>query len=297
MRQAKRAVTPRLLDLFRRQERGIGTLADYTAWNRVRRSDPPSPGRSHLHRFRGRQVDLMSDLELTGFYFANLVPGLSDIREHYPLSLTEAPHELSAYDAAYLCRLRPGTLDIALQLHRKHPQAKDAVEQEPNVLTTQQLLTLRTQAGRYGLIAVSYCSRMSRRASSALAIERRYWVERDVPWLLVTYGEFDRRVGLTLRRTACWALSPAAPSEAVSMATSLAEATQGRPLTKLLLQLSALLGDMDRAQCAFWQAVWTGAVPLDLRRGWRPTEPLQLMARDAWASLNPIASGRSAWNS
>jgi TnsA endonuclease N terminal len=296
MRQRKRPTTPRLLDLFRRQERGLGTHAEYVAWHRVRRSDPPSPGRSHLHRFNARQLDLMSDLELIGFLFVTQLPGLLDIREQFPLSLLDAPHELAAYDIARAGGAYPGTLRVARELGRRHPHVHDEQTREPKVLSTKHLLTLQNPDGRRSLLAVSYQWRRAKRMSAAAEIERLYWQARDVPWMLVTRDEFDRRVGLTLRRTACWALSPPAPSDDLEAALTMAYAMQGRSLTALMQRLFHALGDMDRAQCAFWQCVWRGLLPLDLRRGWRPTEPLQLMPHDRWIALNPIASRRSAWN-
>jgi hypothetical protein len=53
---------------------------------------------------------------------------------------------------------------------------------------------------------------------------------------------------------------------------------------------------MEAAQRALWQAVWTGALPVDLRRGWRPHVPFRVISHAAFWDLNPIAARRSAWN-
>jgi hypothetical protein len=294
-RTPKRPITPQLLGLFRRQGRGQGAFEDYTAWHRVRRSDPPSRGRSHLHSWRGRQLDLMSDLEWTGLLFASQLHGLIDVREQFPLSLDAATHELGVYDATHAGRWVPGTLELARRLRTRHPQVRDDRTVEPNVLTTHHLLTLHDDRDRPQLLAVSYRHRFDGVRRGLLAIEASYWAERGVPWLLVTTSEFDRAVGLTLRRAAGWALGPVAGDVACRLAVQTSFATLGHSLSRTLQILAARLGDLDLAQRALWQAVWQGDLPMDLRRGWRPHGPIQLMSLETWSALNPLASRRSAW--
>jgi hypothetical protein len=295
MRSAKRPVTPRLLDLFRRQERGLGVREDYVAWTRIRRSDPPSIGRSHLHRWRDRQLDLTSDLQLAGFHFAAQLANLEDQREHFPLSLHESRHELAAYDMRQGTGMYPGTLEVARRLGIRHPQVADDQTTEPKVLTSEQLLTLREAPGHLSLLAVAYRHRAAARPGGALAIQRAYWHARGVPWLLITPNEFDRDVELTLRRTACWALAPPVSDAALATAIEAATENAGRPLTQTLYQTARSLGDLHEANRALWQAIWRALLPVDLRRGWRPQEPLRLIDLHRWWQQNPIASRRSAW--
>lgn len=297
MRNAKRPMTPQLQDLFRRQERGQGTFENYTAWNRLRRSDPPSAGRSHLQPWNGRQVDLLSDLQLIGFLFATQLPDLVDLREQFPLALSASRHELSHYDVRHSTKEFPGTLELARRLRIEHPRVGDnRAGFEPKVLATGQLLTLRSLDGSLRMLAVSLRYRAPKRKRGRLGIERAYWEARNIPWLLITTREFDPAVALTMRRNACWALGDSVDEASIAAAGAAAAETRGRPLTATLQCLERKLGGLDVAQRALWQAIWHGRLPVDLSRGWRPHEPLGLVDDASFRACNPIVSGRSAWN-
>lgn len=297
MRSAKRSMTPQLQDLFRRQERGQGTFETYTAWNRLRRSDPPSAGRSHLQPWSGRQVDLSSDLRLVGFLFATQLQELTDLREQFPLALKTSRHEISHYDVRHSAKECPGTLELARCLRIQHPRVgDDRTGSEPKVLTTDQLLTLRGHDGDLQMLAVSLRYRAPKESRGRLGIERAYWEARDVPWLLITADQFDPAVALSLRRTACWALGEPVGEAHLAMAVAAARATRNHPLTETLRWLERKLGDLGTAQRALWQAIWIGRLPVDLNRGWRPQEPLRLIDEACLRACNPIASRRSAWN-
>lgn len=298
MRKKTRAITPRLLDLFRRQERGTGTFDGYTAWHRIRRSDPSRFGRSNLMVHGERQLDLLTNLQLIGYYFATQLPGLLDVREQFPLSLCAAPHELCAYDVrmpgSTLC---PGTLDLASELRLRHPQAKDGIEEEPKPLVANLLLTLGSAQGEKRLMAVSLQTRCSGRPSPTLRLQAQYWQRRDVPWLLITPAQFCSEVGATLQRIASWALGPPVPREALDAALSAVLHNPQHSMTRVLQSLQhAIRSDVATAQRALWQAVWQGRPTVDLRRGWRPHLPLRVMDAAEWWALNPLASRRSAWN-
>lgn len=298
MRTQKR-FTPALLERFRKQGRGIGTFENYMPWHRVGRGDPSSMGRSHLMVWRNRQRELLSDGEWVGLLFSTMLNNVVDVREQLPLALENARFELGDYDARFVGGNFPGTKEIARKLGFKHPRVHGDGGVEDWVMTTDQVLLLRRPDGRPELLALSYKpddTTLTKRARQLLAIEAAYWEARSVQWLLITPDLFDESVGLTLRRSAPWALgTPVAPLE-IRTATSAAQDLLGHSLHHTLDALAVRLGDGDLAQRAFWQAVWCGALPLQLRRGWRPHVPLQLLDKPGFDAQNPVASRRTAWN-
>lgn len=297
MRTTKR-FTPALLDRYRALGRGTGTYNAYLPWHRVGRSDPASRGRSHLHMWRGRQREFLSDLEWIGFLFATMEGGLEDVLEQFPLSLDAERHELGRYDCRVGGDAIAGTLEIADQFGVKHPRVTSDGRAEPWVMTTDQLLLFRSEKGSLRLIAVSYKYPVDlerKRACELLEVERLYWRERDVEWRLITPDQFDQRVALTLRNAVPWGLGEKSISGQINAAVDLAQKRAGHPLSAVLRGLANDLGSMDCAQRAFWQAVWSGEVPLDLTRGWRPHEPVRLLPLEKFWERNPIVAGRSAW--
>lgn len=278
----------------------MGTYANYVPWHQVTRGEPSSRGRSHLISWGGRHRELLSDGELVAACFAVLVPHLRDLREQFPLALDTATHELAAYDVRFAARHAPGTRELADALKIRHPLASDEGVSAPWVMSTDFLLTLTSSGGHPTLLAVAYKTGddlRSRRTLQKLRLEREYWLVRGVPWLLVTPHLFDASAGLTLRMTTSWLLTQPASIESRRIATEVALHHVGRPLQTVLAEIGLVLGDLLDAQCALWQAMWASELPIDLRRGWRPHEPLELLTHDGFVALNPIASRRSAWTS
>lgn len=297
MRTQKR-FTPALLERFTRLGRGTGTYQDYLPWHRVGRSDPSSIGRSHLMLWRNRQRELLSDGEWDGLHFATLLPNILDLREQLKLSLEDGPHELADYDLRYSGRLLPGTLSIASQLGFKHPRVTGDGCSDNWVMTTDQLLLLTLPDGQLELLALSYKPKglsLTKRDRQKLAIEHAYWEARSVNWLLITPELFEKSVGLTLRRVAPWGLGDEVDLSAICAAIFVVEQTLGHTFTYTLDTLADHLGDSELAQRAIWQAVWVGALPMDLRRGWRPHLPVDLLSQDSFIALNPVASRRTSW--
>lgn len=297
MRTTKR-FTPAVLQRFSRQGRGCGTGNAYTPWHRVGRGDPASRGRSHLQKYIDRQRELLSDGEWGILFFVVMLAGLVDIREQFPLSTEDASHELERY-IALPSRLYPGTQTLVVQLGIKHPWLRSATASAPWIPTTDFLVTIRKRDGSITLLAIaSKPARdlQNKRARALLRLERAYWMARDVEWILVTEDDFDERVVLTLRRTMPWGLGAPVSNEAMALASSLSRLLPGYSETTFLHCLAEKLGDLEHAQRAFWQAVWYGEIPLDLRRGWRPHQPLRLLSVAEFVALNPIASRRSSWN-
>lgn len=299
MRTTKR-FTPTLLARFAKEGRGTGTYQDYIPWHRVGRSDPASQGRSHLMMWRGRQRELLSDGEWVALIFSTMLPDLLDVREQFKLSLEACAHELASYDVRFGdYKTYPGTREVAKQLGIKHPMVYGDGLSDFWTMTTDQLLLLGEAGGSLNLLAIARkpdSTKLSKRDRQKLLIEKEYWSARGVCWLLLTPEVFEESVGLTIRRGTPWALGEPVPPEAIRTVVELVESTLGHTLTYAIRQLSLELGDDDFAQRAFWQAVWSGALTLDLRRGWRPHLPVELLTPADFASLNPVRSRRSAWN-
>jgi len=297
MRTTKR-FTPDLLDRFCRQGRGAGTYQDYQPWHQVSRGDPSSYGRSHLMAWGGRQRNLLSDDEWVASLFTPLTPGSDDLREQFALSLESGCHELGAYDVRLGRPGLPGTLEIARQLGYRHPRVNGNGRSVPWVITTDLLFTLVDGSGARKLLAVACKPNavVNDRTKQLLAVERAYWAARDVEWLLITPDQYDQSVELTLRCSFQWWQGAPVSDDAKLAATAVARELEGFPLSYVLERIDADLGQgFEYAQGAFWQAVWTGALPLDLRRGWRPHLPVELLSPSDFLAFNPIASRRTAW--
>lgn len=297
MRTTKR-FTPAVLLRFARQGRGKGILANYIAWHRVSRGDPASQGRSHIQQLSGRQRELLSDLEWVALFFATMLANLFDLREQFPLALTGGCHELTEYRTDAETGYYRGTIELAREHRIKHPEISEFGEIQLWRFTTDLLLTLQGSDGRLELLAISIKPKtaFSKRQKALLALEKAYWNERGVTWILITPQKYEKAVALTLRRTMPYVLSSAASEQQKTLAAEFSNRHYGRSLTFVLTQLVNQLGDMATAQQAFWQAVWSGLIRLDLSRDWRPHHPIVLLSEQDFLAQNPIASRRSAWN-
>lgn len=299
MRTTKR-FTASVIARFVREGRGTGTYEEYLPWHRVGRGDPASGGRSHLLMWRRRQREFLSDVERVGHYFSTMAGGVLDSREQFPLSLHTAPHELSAFDATVDHAIQyPGTLELATDVGIKHFTLKNGDQVEHWRYSTDQLLLIGRLDGPKELLAVAYkppLSTLGIRERKKLSLEREYWLRRNVSWLLVTPDSYLTDVRRCVERSAPWALGDPASVAQIGAAIETTNATLGLSLTDVLRHLSLRTGSMESAQRAFWQAVWCGVIPLDLRRGWRPHIPVRLLTPEEFAELNPIRSRRSAWN-
>jgi hypothetical protein len=298
MRTQKR-FTPALLERYERIGRGTGTYQNYIPWHRVSRADPSSMGRSHLMLWRQRQYELLSDGEWVGLFFTTMLANIEDVREQHKLARKATAFELSDYDFRYASQIFPGTLAIAHQLGIKHPRVHGDGRSAHWEMTTDQVLVLRLPSGDLELLAVAFKpdgAALTKRQRQLLTIEKEYWAIRGVPWILITPETFEESVGLSLRRCGCWGLGTPVSQGAIAVVVDIVAKTLGHTQTYVLHTLAVLLGDLEMAQRALWQAVWTGALPMDLRTGWRPHLPIRLLSVAEFVSLNPVASRRSAWN-
>lgn len=297
MRTQKR-FSPTLLERYKQIGRGSGTYETYIPWHRVGRSDPSSMGRSHLMMWRDRQRELLSDGEWVGLLFSTMLNNLVDVREQHNLSLEDNPFELADYDIRFAGSVCPGTRSIAKQLGIKHPRVNGGGRSDDWVMTTDQVLVLKTPTGDLQLLAVAYKpdgSALKKRTRQLLSIENAYWSSRSVQWLLITPELFNEAVGLTLRRTVPWGLGFPVEDQAKNVAVEVVTKNPGHSFTYMMHMAADRLGDLDHAQRAIWQSVWNGSLPLDLTVGWRPHLPVRMLDLEDFVRLNPVASRRSSW--
>jgi len=298
MRTTKR-FTPKVLDRYIKLQRGEGSHESYVPWHRVTRGDPASSGRSHLLSWRSRLRELLSDGELGQQLFVTMLSDLDDCLEQFKLDTADSPHILAAYRERDASEMFPGTEQLARELGIKHPKVTDAGDSALWIPSTDFVLVFKGPLGPRHALALAFKPRGAetrRRTSELLSLDREYWVRRNVPWLLITPNLYQVEVVLTLRRLAAWALGADAGPEARCLASQLAHAHSGRTVTRVLQEIAIVIGSLEFAQRALWQAVWIGELPIDLRRGWRPHVPLKFISPAEFWAFNPIASRRSAWN-
>lgn len=294
-----RRFTPNLLRRWEESGRGDGIHEDYQPWHQVTRGDPSSRGRSHIINLvmTGRQHHLLSDGEAVAFYFAMMLPGVMDIREQFPLCRESGQHELCTYDAYSAPGKYPGTVEISNENGIRHPVVSNGVNKELWHLTTDLLVTQKIESGKHLLLAISVkpTEWNRNRAVELLKLEREYWTRRNVQWLLITPEQYQKKVADCLRRTASWVCSYADPSvESMHRCLRVVARHTGESLTQVLRAISQELEIiMHGAQVLFWKSVWRGLIPLDLRRGWRPTEEIVLISQEEFLELNPIVARRS----
>jgi hypothetical protein len=298
MRKTKR-FTPNLIERYLSLGRGKGTFEEYIPFHRVGRSDPSSLGISHLTNWNNRQRELLSEGEHDSLLFALMLPNLVDVREQMPLSYESSSHELGDYDINTTIECFPGTQQICVELGIKHPRVNGNDRSIPWRMTTDMLLTLKHPNNRNYLLAIS-CKplhfNLEGRKRKLLEIEKVYWEKRGVKWLLITPDVYEHSVALTLRRSYQCVIDSEIDKNTLSKYSKTIIQQSGKPLHLILNWLADKVGDMTLAQRIFWQNVWSGHVPIDLRRGWRPHDLVEIISPEDFRGLNPILSGRSAWN-
>lgn len=283
------------IERFFREQRGQGIKESYTPWHKVKRGDPSSHGKSGRYDYRGRQIHVLSTIELQTFLFSTMLQGIYDIREQFPLALNPSLHEAHAYARGY-GRFFPGSLDIAQKLELKHPKLRDG-SQQPWVMTTDILITTMI-SGRLNFIAVACKSKKPLQGSRAwqlLYIEKRYWEERNIPWLLITPDLFDKAFADTLRSYRQFGLDQYVnPSLMHAMHEEL---LSGNPSYIDLCKSLRIKGyPKEEIERAFWSGYWAGDLPVEVRVRFQPLSPIRLIPKDIFLNLNPILAGRSAWD-
>lgn len=243
--------------------------------------------------------ELLSDVEADILRFTTaLGDQIVDVREQFRLSLETAEHELAAYDVRTSDRLFKGTLELSKQMGIKYPMTRGNGDSAPWHMSTDLLITLRKADGTYALLALADKTKeaLKPRALSLLSLERAYWIDRGVEWLLITPNLYDDSVAMTMRRVAPWALGKPVSHRDIQLAITVVNSAIGHSLTFVLREIESYIGaEDDRHQRALWQAIWQGYLPVNLRRGWRPHAPLELISRSDFEAQNPILCRRTAW--
>ena len=114
-------------------------------------------------------------------------------------------------------------------------------------------------------------------------LEKTYWAQRGVSWLLITPNQYDANVSLTLRRTSPWGYADPASQAEIDIACQVVRSEPWLPFSDVIQSITSHLGGGNHiysAQRALWQAVWRGFLPIDLRRSWRPHHPLASVSRE-----------------
>ncbi|MEH2039927.1 TnsA endonuclease N-terminal domain-containing protein [Nostoc sp.] len=176
MAKRKRTTNQAVIDRFISEGRGQGVGSKYKPWLLIQ--DVASQGLAN--RIKGWKTNrvhhLHSNLELNYFYVLEWSPIICDIREQYPLLPLEE------------------TLAIAEQIGISHP--KDPKTQEPIVMTTDFVITVRQKIGVIEHVRTIKSAKdlQSERTVQKLEIERQYWQSRDMNWGIVTEHEIPERL-------------------------------------------------------------------------------------------------------
>ncbi|WP_026959406.1 heteromeric transposase endonuclease subunit TnsA [Aliagarivorans taiwanensis] len=172
MAKGKYELTEAKIRRWIKQGRGQGRGADYKPWITVR--DVPSDGRSHRtfgHKTQ-RTHHLLSDLELAVFLMLEWHRDTQDIREQFPLD-------------------REVTRVLAADAGIRHPKSGQIL----NVMSSDFLVNTRdAQQPKFALQA-KYSKFLADAATvEKLELERRYWEEKSIPWMIVTEKEIPKVV-------------------------------------------------------------------------------------------------------
>ncbi|PWB84485.1 MAG: heteromeric transposase endonuclease subunit TnsA [Methylocystaceae bacterium] len=175
---------------FHKEGRGQGRGVDYKPWLTVR--DVPSQGRSHRLRGMktGRLHHLLSDIECRTFLLFDWADAVTDIREQFPLD-------------------RDATQRIAESIGVTHPG--DVGTRTPLVMTSDLVIDM-AHGGRATILAraIKPAEELGKpRVLEKLEIERRYWLEQEVDWGIIT----ERDIPTTVANNIAWIHSYASLDE------------------------------------------------------------------------------------
>lgn len=155
-----------------KEGRGSGRGSQYRPWLTVR--DLPSLGR--VHRIFGhksqRTHHLLSDLELAVFLLLEWLSEVTDIREQFPLD-------------------RSLTKQLALDAGIRHP----AQQGTDHFMSTDFLVNTTNESEPKYALQVKYMNALDdERTVEKLELERRYWIEKGIPWYLITEQQVPKAV-------------------------------------------------------------------------------------------------------
>jgi hypothetical protein len=155
-----------------REGRGAGCGSSYKPWLTVR--DVPSEGRSHRvfgHKSQ-RTHHLLSDLELAVFLLLEWHVDTVDIREQFPLRLED-------------------TKALASEAGIEHPSVQSVLQ----IMSSDFLVNTNDSLRPKFALQAKYAEALQNpRTIEKLEVERRYWLQKDVPWMLVTEQDIPKVV-------------------------------------------------------------------------------------------------------
>jgi hypothetical protein len=153
-----------------KEGRGSGRGKEYKPLLTVR--DLASAGRSHRiygHKSQ-RTHHLLSDLELAVFLLIEWNTYTDEVREQFPLRLQE-------------------TKVLAEKADIDHPSLQGVLQ----IMSTDFLVNTQDKSLREFAIQAKYADALKdQRTIEKLEIERRYWNEKDIPWLLITERDIPK---------------------------------------------------------------------------------------------------------
>lgn len=169
-----------------KEGRGAGRNQEYKPWLTVR--DLPSDGRSHRvfgHKSQ-RTHHLFSDLELAVFLLLEWHSETQEIREQFPLQLEV-------------------TLELAKEAGIVHPANAGVMQ----YMSSDFLVNSHNSEQPKFVLQAKYAEALSDpRTVEKLELERRYWVKKEVDWLLIT----EQDIPITVFQNINW-LYPAQRDE------------------------------------------------------------------------------------
>lgn len=169
---------------YLKEGRGQGSGFNYKPWIYIH--DFPSRGISTriMGRTTGRIHHLLSRNEEYYFYLLDADPTVLDIREQFPLRLTE-------------------TMDLARQLNIRHPWKGSF----PFVMTTDFLIT--KEDGLHARTIKNSEELNNPRVVDKFAIEHAYWSSKGIDWKIVTENQIDQSLALNMQ----WLYAGASPEQ------------------------------------------------------------------------------------
>lgn len=259
-------LTEEKIQALLRSGRGRGEGADYLPWLQV--GNFSSQGRSHRIRDHqnGRIHHLFSDLEADYYYILAWADAVVDIREQFPL--------LPA----------PETERIAVTLGYRHPRNPGG--SCPEVMTTDFLITVR-DAEKTHLEAryVKFEKDLrDERVCEKLEIEKTYWMQKGVPFKVVTEHSFNR----TKAKSICMLLGHYDPATVGDLGEWTKEAADNlleSLIDKRYLQLRECTTRMDiqygfsdgTALALFYHLAAHKVIPLRIEEKPLPTQPVNCL--------------------
>ena len=300
MRKGRR-FTPTLIRNWEdKKERGQGTFSTYKPWHQVSRSDPCSIGRSHLvfcPRSK-RHMHFLSDVELAVYGFALMLPGGIDIKEQYKLEIDSHENALSRYSIKKSKFNIFGTVQICEQLKIKHPTLYKGEVKEVWRFSTDFLITLKNSNNDLKLLAVAVkqLSELKKiRKCNLLRVEKNYWKNEDVDWLLITEENYNSAVRDTVIRvlpyvTHAIQIDIELKFKCAALSSSFHKKSLKDGLSIINREFNV---DINYALLIFWQTVWAGLIPLDLTISRYVSDTVNLISVEQFWEQNPIFSRRT----